>query len=308
MTDQVLRTAAGSSKILAIIPAYNEERFIGSVVLKVRQHAHSVLVVDDGSTDGTAEIAEAAGAIVVRHAENKGKGAALNSGFRRARQLEPEVVVLLDGDGQHLPEEIPVVIAPVLRGEADIVIGSRYLQKHSQVPTHRVWGHRVFNRLTNLISGTHTTDSQSGYRAFSARALQLISFDSDKFSVESEMQFLAHEHNLRLAEVSVTIRYLDKPKRSVISHGLVVLNGILRLVSQHRPLFFFSVPGSLMLLAGLAWGAWVVVLFNVRRELAVGYALISVLLSIVGTLALFTGIILHSVRALLLELVRRRNE
>lgn len=308
MTDSIRREMADSSKVLVIIPAYNEERFIGSVVLKVRQHAESVIVVDDGSTDGTAEIAQAAGAVVVKHPTNKGKGAALNTGFQRARQLEPEVVVLLDGDGQHLPEEVPILIAPVVRGEADIVIGSRYLQKRSQVPAHRVWGHQAFNWLTNIISGTRITDSQSGYRAFSARALELISFNSESFSVESEMQLLARQHNLRLAEVSVTIRYPDKPKRSVIAHGLTVLNGILRLVSQHRPLFFFSIPGVLLLLAGLGWGAWVVMLFNIRHELAVGYALISVLLSIVGTLALFTGIILHSVRTLLLELVSRRNE
>src|SRR5689334_3666002 len=161
MADQVRRTVEDSPKILVIIPAYNEERFIGSVVLKVRQHAESVIVVDDGSTDGTAEIAEAAGAIVVKHSENRGKGAALNTGFQQARQLKPEVLVLLDGDGQHLPEEVPLLIAPVVRGEADIVIGSRYLQKRSQVPTHRVWGHQAFNWLTNLISGTRTTDSQS---------------------------------------------------------------------------------------------------------------------------------------------------
>ena len=305
MAEQVRQAVVGSSKILAIIPAYNEERFIGSVVLKVRQHAASVIVVDDGSTDGTAEIAESAGAIVVKHAENKGKGAALNTGFQRARQLKPEVLVLLDADGQHLPEEVPLLIAPVLRGEADIVIGSRYLQKRSRVPAHRVWGHRAFNWLTNVISGTQITDSQSGYRAFSARALELVSFNSESFSVESEMQLLARQHNLRLAEVSVTIRYPDRPKRSVIAHGLTVLNGILRLISQHRPLFFFSVPGALLLLAGLAWGAWVVILYRLHQELAVGYALISVLLSIVGTLAVFTGIILHSVRTLLLELVRR---
>src|SRR5262245_3312134 len=221
MTDSIQREAAGSSKVLVIIPAYNEERFIGSVVLKVRQHAENVIVVDDGSTDGTAEIAQAAGAVVVKHPVNKGKGAALNTGFQRARQLEPEVVVLLDGDGQHLPEEVPILIAPVLRGEADIVVGSRYLQKHSRVPAHRVWGHQAFNWLTNLISGTRVTDSQSGYRAFSARALELISFNSESFSVESEMQLLARQHDLRLAEVSVTIRYPDKPKRSVIGHGLV---------------------------------------------------------------------------------------
>jgi glycosyltransferase involved in cell wall biosynthesis len=234
-----------SRPIVAVIPAYNEERYIGSVVLKTRKQVDAVIVVDDGSTDLTAEIAEAAGAVVVRHEGKQGKGTALNTGFRRVRELEPAAVVMLDADGQHRPEEVPQVLAPVLRGEADLVVGSRYLQKGSGVPRHRIWGHRVFNLLTRVASGVGASDSQSGFRAFSPGAAQTISFRSDGFSVESEMQFLAKEHGLRLVEVPITADYVEEAKRPVISHGLMVLNGVLRLIGQYRPLVFFGVPGHL---------------------------------------------------------------
>ena len=291
-------------KVVAVIPAYNEERFIGSVVLKARKYVGDVLVVDDGSTDATVEVAEAAGAIVVRHERNQGKGVALNTGFHKAQGLEPEAVITLDGDGQHLAEQIPLVLTPILRGEADIVVGSRYLERKSCVPLHRIWGHRVFTFLTNQAAGVPVTDSQSGFRAFSRQAMEAIRFSSRSFSVESEMQFIAHGCHLKMVEVPITICYEDKPKRSVIAHGLIVLSGILRLVGQYRPLLFFGVPGMLTLLAGLAWGARVVEIYRRLQTLAVGYALVSVLLSILGSLSLFTGIILHSVRGLLLEMIR----
>ncbi len=298
--------------LIAIIPAYNEERFIGSVVLKARKYVDAVMVVDDGSRDLTAEIARAAGAIVVHLETNRGKGVALNAGFQKARELDAQVLVVLDADGQHRPEEIPAVVAPILNGEADIVIGSRYLDRKSRVPFARIWGHRVFTSATNWLSGTHLTDSQSGFRAFSKIAIQTINFESKDFSVESEMQFLAKRQDLRLIEVPVVIRYPDQSKRPVLVHGVSVLNGILRLVGQHRPLLFFGVPGAVVLLTGLLWGAYVVEIYSVAHTLAVGYALISVLLSIIGIFSLFTGIILHSIRALLnefvVQVVRGREE
>jgi glycosyltransferase involved in cell wall biosynthesis len=212
-------------------------------------------------------------------------------------------VVILDADGQHRPEDIPTVIAPIQEERADIVVGSRYLERKSRVPFARIIGHRFFNSFTNWITGTHVTDSQSGFRAFSSKALQEINFDSKDFSVESEMQFLATRKDLKLAEVPIVIRYTDQPKRPVIAHGVSVLNGILRLIGQHRPLLFFGVPGAFVLVIGLLWGAWVVDIYSRTHTLAVGYALISVMLSIIGAFTLFTGIILHSIRALLHELV-----
>lgn len=294
-------------RIVIVIPAYNEERFIGTVVLKSLRLADAVVVVDDGSVDCTAEVAEAAGAVIVRHAQNRGKGVALNTGFRRARELDPDVVVTIDADGQHVPEELPLVTEPVLEGHADIVVGSRYLDEKSQVPVHRIWGHHVFNFMTNQVSGVRLTDSQSGFRAFSQKALRALSFASNSFSVESEMQFLASQHNLRTVEVPITIHYHDKPKRSVITHGMIVLNGVLRLIGQYRPLLFFGLPGLIVLLAGVVWGIWVIDIYRDNQVLATGYAMISILLGITGVLILFTGIILHSVRGLLIDLVRSKE-
>lgn len=291
-------------KIIALVPAYNEERFIGSVVLKARRYTQTVIVVDDGSTDATAQVAAAAGAVVFRHAANQGKGVALNTGLRLARDHSPDVVVMLDADGQHLPEELALVVAPVLEGRADVVIGSRYLDRSRRVPRHRVWGHLFFNTLTRLASGMACTDSQSGYRAFSPAVLEAVSFRSNGFSVESEMQFIAHENNLRLVEVPVTIQYTDKPKRPVLAHGLAVLNGVFRLVGQYRPLLFFGVPGFVLLLGGVAWGIWVVNIFSRTHILAIGYAMISVFLSVVGLIMMSTGFTLHSIRGLLIDLLQ----
>lgn len=288
--------------VIVVIPAYNEERFIGSVVLKTLPLVDRVIVVDDGSRDATADIAEAAGAVVVRHGVNQGKGVALNSGFMKAREYDPDVVITLDGDWQHLPEEIQHVAAPVLNEGADIVVGSRYLEKTSDVPIQRVVGHWGFTSLTNIVSGVSLTDSQSGYRAFSPKALEKLTFGSNSFSVESEMQFLARDHDLKVVEVPITIRYVDKPKRNVLRHGMVVLNGILGLAAQHRPLLFFTLPGVVTLLAGVLLGLWVVYSYSIHEKLAVGTALIGVLLSILGTFAVFTGIMLNSIRLQTMEL------
>lgn len=294
-----------SQSIVVIIPAFNEVRFIGSVVLKTLEFADEVIVVDDGSRDGTPDIAERAGARVIRHEKNRGKGIALNTGFDLVRrEYHPLAIVTLDADWQHAPEDLPAVAGPVMAGDADLVIGSRYLQKTSDVPLQRVVGHWGFNMLVNTVSGTRITDSQSGYRAFSPRALECMSFSSSNFSVESEMQFWAADYALRVTEVPITIRYQDKAKRSVISHGVSVLNGILRLIAQTRPLLFFSLPGILLLLAGVIVGALVAYQYSLAQSLAVGTALIAVLLCFVGTLSLFTGIILNTVRSTLLEFLR----
>jgi len=159
--------------------------------------------------------------------------------------------------------------------------------------------------ITRWSSGTQSSDSQSGFRAFSRAAVELLSFQSNGFSVESEMQFLAREHGLRVMEVPITVRYDDEPKRPVWQHGLLVLNGILRLTGQYRPLLFFGLSGLILMVVGAAWGVWVVNIYGNTKTLAVGYALISVFLVIIGSISLSTGIILHSMRGLLLELAKR---
>ena len=295
-----------ANPVAVVIPAYNEERFIGSVVLKVRRYPVTVIVVDDGSADDTADVALAAGATVIRHPCNQGKGKALHSGFAAARKLHPAAIVMIDGDGQHLPEQMETLVRPILEDEADIVIGSRYLEKAQGVPSHRVMGHWFFNQLTRATSGVKASDSQSGYRAFSPKAYNADLFHTANFTVESEMQFLAHELGLRVVDVPITIRYLDKAKRSAWQQGMSVLNGILRLTGLYRPLLSFAGTGFVILTGGLGMGIIVVDIYARTQTLAAGYAMISVVLTIVGMLAITTGVILHSVRGLLYDMLKGR--
>jgi glycosyltransferase involved in cell wall biosynthesis len=298
---------------IVLIPAYNEERFIGSVVLQARQYARIVIVVDDGSSDHTARIAMDAGATVVQHEINQGKATAINSGFFYIRLMakeiinEVKVVVVMDADSQHHCSDIPAVTQPIIDGEADIVIGSRFLEVKSRIPRWRIFGQHALTTVTNLGSGYKVTDSQSGFRAFSRKALPVLYFGSEGFTVESEMQFLAREHNLRLKEVAIKVTYDERMKRNPVTQALSVINGVLALAGQYRPLLVFGGSGILSLLIGVGWGVVVVSRFYATRQLAVGYAMICVLLSVLGMILISTGITLHSVRALLLNLLGKKK-
>jgi glycosyltransferase involved in cell wall biosynthesis len=283
-------------KVTIAIPAYNEERFIGSVVIQALCYSPSVIVIDDGSSDATTYIAERAGATVLRHVVNRGKSEAVNTALEWAREKGVDALVFIDGDGQHSPDEIERVLAPVLAGEADMVVGSRFLTVRNHIPAYRRVGQHLFNLFTNVASGVSVTDTQSGFRAFSRKAIECLRFRGTGLSVESEMQFLAREHGLVIAEVPISVVYAEKAKRNPFAHGMQILSNIVRLVSQHRPLFFFGMQGVLFLIAA-GYMSWVTVdIFARTRMLAVGYALISALLLILGVLTLFVGLILHSIR------------
>lgn len=289
-------------RVLVLVPAYNEERFIGSVVLSARKSADSVIVVDDGSIDHTAQIARDAGAVVVSHKENYGKSAALSTGFALARKLNPAALVTLDGDGQHLPQEMINLVAPVLENRADLVIGSRYLSDECKVPRHRMWGHIFINFITGSLSGVTVGDSQSGYRAFSPDALSKMHFHSTGFAVESEMQFLAREAGLRVVEVPITSCYLDKPKRSAFSHGVLVISGLVNLSKCYKPLMFFFICGSFSFLIGFLIDLLLFDLYSESGALALSVQMCNALLFATGALGLFAGMILHPIRLWLSDL------
>jgi glycosyltransferase involved in cell wall biosynthesis len=289
-------------RIVALIPAHNEERFIGSLVLAVKEFVDQVVVIDDGSNDRTAEIAARAGAVVCRHDANQGKAAAVNTGFAYVRQQHPRAVVMLDGDGQHYAEDLPRVLEPVLDGDADIVVGSRFLGIKNDIPIYRQVGQHGLTIVTNLATGLPIGDSQSGYRAFSPHAISLLSFSKGGFSIESEMQFLARECKLRVVEVPIKVTYDEPAKRNPFSHGMQVINGILQLVGQTRPLLFFGISGCGIMLLGIALGLHIIDVYTRTRQLAMGYSLLTVMLSIVGMLLFFAGVILHSVRSMIVDL------
>src|SRR3989475_3293186 len=251
----VLRRAFPDSKILVAIPAFNEGPTIGSVVLKARQFASEVVVVDDGSTDDTAETATLAGAHVIRHARNLGKGMAIRSAWLYAREKELEALVLLDGDHQHNPNDIPRAVEPIRTGQADVVLGVRW-GKTSGMPMYRRIGKRALDYATAAAGKNGMlTDSQCGFRVFSSRALKVIEPTDNGLSIESQMLLEAQERNLRIQEVSIDARYdVDGSTVSPGRHGSSVLGRIVTLVSEKRPLLFFGVGGAVLLLIASALG------------------------------------------------------
>ena len=289
-------------KIIATIPAYNEEIAIGSVVLKARKYADEVIVIDDGSTDATAEIAGVAGATVIKHEENRGYGAALQSCFETARGLDADILVILDGDGQHNPSDIPAVIAPVLRGEADIAIGSRFLDASSRkkVPRYREFGIKVITFFTNLFSKEKVSDAQSGFRAYSKKAIYTLNIGGNDMSASAEILLEASPQNLKIKEVPIHVNYnVQGSTLNPFSHGLGVLGRIIQMVSERRPLIFFGVPGFLFVAAGVLLGLWLINIYNRTNSFSIALAFLVLLLIISGVLGLSTGLTLNALRNLL---------
>jgi glycosyltransferase involved in cell wall biosynthesis len=280
-------------RVLAGIAAYNEARYVGSIVLQARQYVDEVIVVDDGSTDNTAGVAQLAGAAVIRHDKNRGKGAAIQTILAEARKRNPDVLVLLDADAQHDPTEIPVLIKPVSQG-FDLVIGSREAQE-GKTPLYRRIGKQVIFRSSRIASKTNIYDSESGFRALSPKAINELELKANGFAVESEMITLAADKNLKITEVPISNIYTkDGSTLHPIRHGIDVLSRIIAMISERRPLFVFGVVGGIFLVIGLIFGFRVIDIAATTGSLAIGSAVLTALFIIAGILSVFTGIILNA--------------
>jgi glycosyltransferase involved in cell wall biosynthesis len=287
------RTKQANMKVLAGIAAYNEARYVGSIVLQARQYVDEVIVVDDGSTDNTARVAELAGATVIHHSENKGKGAAIQSILAEAKKRNPDAVVLLDADAQHNPNEIPALIKPIAEG-FDLVIGSREAQK-DKTPRYRRIGQKVVLRSTRLASKANISDSESGFRALSPKAINELELKANGFAIESEMITLAADKNLKITEVPISNIYTkDGSTLHPIVHGIDVLSRMLVMILQRRPLFFFGLAGGILLVIGLISGIRVINIAVTTGNLAIGSVVLTALFIITGISSLFTGIILNA--------------
>lgn len=212
--------------VVAIIPAYNEEKALADVIGKTLEHVDEVIVVDDGSSDKTSEVAIGAGARVIKHSVNLGKGEALQSGFKAIGN--DSIIITIDGDGQHNPSEIPDLVRPIIEDGADLVNGSRYMNgPEENTPAYRRVGQKVLDIATNISAGTKVTDSQSGFRAFSSKSKNVFRFKDTGFGIESEMLVDASEAGLKIVEVPITVRYdLDGSTKDPITHGVGVLFNI----------------------------------------------------------------------------------
>jgi glycosyltransferase involved in cell wall biosynthesis len=295
--------------LVACIPVYNEEKNIASVIIRSQRHVDKVVVCDDGSTDLTAEIAERLGAKVVRHESNLGKGAATKSALKYALELEPDYLVMLDGDGQHNPDEIPGVVESLKSGDADMVIGSRYVEGDNiDAPLYRNIGLKIIDAVFRGSINSDISDSQSGFRAFTREAIeQIIETSSNGFGLEIEQIHLATQQALRIKETPINVQYsnLDKTsKKNPFTHGTEILGNILKLVVDKRPVELLGFPGLVSIGIGILSTILFLYSFNTQGYFSIPMAIISTATILFGSLLLITALILYAINETLTKIDR----
>ena len=288
---------------------YNEEETIGTVVTKALRHVDAVICIDDGSSDSSARIAEKCGAIVVRHRVNRGYGGALKSLFIKAREMSVDALVVLDSDGQHETSDIPKLLQPILSGEADFTIGSRFIDGGggTDMPAYRRLGIKVITAASNLSSDLGIKDTQSGFRAFSRSAIERLRFDSEGMELSLEMLEDAHDKELTIKEVPTIIRY-DVPKGSnftAVSHGFTVLSWAMVSLSQKKPLLVLGIPGLGLFATGAAMGLNLAQGVTSEIDNYIGSGLSAVWIGVLGLSLMATGLVLQSARGFLKHLLVR---
>lgn len=303
-SSSFVAVTATSARTLVAIPCYNEELAIGSMVLRARQHADRVLVVDDGSRDRTAAIARAAGAEVIVHEKNQGKGAAIRNAFRYARDQGFQAMVLMDGDGQHDPDEIPLLLEPVAgrNGHSvDVALGFRFGQS-TEMPAWRRVGKRVLDYATAAGGAGVVTDSQCGYRAFGRRAIEEMAarLESDGFGVESEQLVYVKQAGLTTENVHITCKYdgIDGSTKGPIQHAVGVLSSLLEMVTSRRPLLFIGLPSVALLVWATALAIHTLQYYNRTTNFSIPYALGTATVALLGAFGLLTALVLNLVGTL----------
>lgn len=288
---------AFSQNITVVLPAYNEEGSIGSIVLLSKLYADNVIVVDDGSTDRTAEIARKAGAEVIAHNTNKGKAEALKTGFTAAINLGADIIVTMDSDGQHNPADIPKLVAPILEGNAEMVNGSRYLNYPGKnAPLYRRVGQTLQDTTAKMNFNLKITDTQSGFRAFAASTKNIFRFNGKKTAIEREMLADAGRSGLRIKEVEIGT---SKDSESIIQNPTKYLAEVMKNVVEdievNRPLYFYSVPGFGLATCGFYMGfKFLEAFFLGSTSLNFGHTFLMFFLAFVGAYMTLRGIIEHS--------------
>ena len=283
----------------ACIPAYNEENSIAEVVTKSLPHVDRVVVCDDGSTDNTAKVARDAGAVVITQS-NQGYGASICCLFDYARKENAQIMVTLDGDGQHNPNQIPLLIDAITTHSVDVVIGSRFLDNSTKASGYRKSGIKIITSASNYGTNFKVSDSQSGFRAYSKNAIDAIHPTEQGMAVSTEILLKISNKGLSIAEVPIIISYEgDTSEENSISHGMGVLMNTIKYVSIKHPLQFYGIPGITLIVAGLIFGGIFLEAYLNDQTIFFGSLLGSVMSFLVGAILSVTAIILFSMANLI---------
>jgi len=283
----------------ACIPAYNEEHSIEEVVTKSLPHVDRVIVCDDGSTDDTAKIAREAGATVITQT-NQGYGAAISSLFDYARKENARIMVTLDGDGQHNPDQIPLLVDAISTHNVDVAIGSRFLDDSTKTSGYRKTGIKIITSASNYGTNFKVSDSQSGFRAYSKDAIDAIHPTEQGMAVSTEILLKISNKGLSVAEVPITISYEgDTSEKNSVSHGVGVLMNTIKYVSIKHPLQFYGIPGLGLIVLGIVFGGIFLDRYLNDGTIFYGSLMGSVVLFLLGAILSVTAIILFSMANLI---------
>ena len=290
-------------KITIGIPAYNEEKNIASIIIKLKKITDSIIVCDDGSSDMTSEISKNLGAVVISHKKNLGYGAAIQTIFEKSIELDSDILVTFDADGQHRIEDINKILQPLENNEADIVIGSRFLDNESKIPNYRKIGIKVITQVTNASLKKKLTDSQSGFRAYNKQVLTQISPSEMGMGISTEILIKASSKRLRITEIPTTVLYFDgKSTHNPVSHGTSVLVGTIKYTSIEHPLKFYGLPSLIFLIIGSVFTYSAVQYYVEIGRLNTNLTVIGAGTIVIGLVLLISAILLFS----LVNIVREK--
>jgi len=292
-------------KITVGIPAFNEEKNIAAIIVKLKKTADNVIVCNDGSTDATGIIAEELGAIVINHTKNQGYGAGIRSIFLKSKEIESDVLVTLDSDGQHDVDEIKKLIEPIENKKCDLVIGSRFLEDNvKNVPNYRKIGINIITKVTNTTLKNKLTDSQSGYRAYNKKVISEIIPSEIGMGVSTEILIKASNKEFVIGEVPITVSYEGNTStHNPVSHGTSVLFSTLKFTSIEHPLKFYGIPAAIFLIVGIIFVVWSIQIFSEGGRLVTNITLIGATMTILGVILSVAAILLYS----LVSVVRENN-
>ena len=289
--------------ILTCIPAFNEGKVIDEVIKKCLKFSDQVVVCDDGSTDDTYEIADAAGAHVIRHDVNIGKGEALRTLFKFAIHSKNDIIVTIDGDGQFLPEEIPKLVSDIEEKKSDIVIGYRF-DDATDMPNYRRFGNKMLDKMANMVTELSVSDTQSGYRAYSKDIIEKLNFNIKGFGADVEILIDAANKGFRISEQKVTVIYntgSDTSTKNPISHTGEVVSTILEKIAIKSPMKFLGTPGIIIIMIGIYFAANVFTIYNDTGYFSVPFTLI-------GATFLVSGLVLFLMATILFSVSKRSNK
>ena len=290
------------------IPLYNSEETIASIIFSCLEYADEVVCIDDCSSDKSAEISKDAGATLISHEKNRGVGGVAKTFFNYAKENNASIVVLIDSDGQHDPEDLPKMIKPLSENKADLVIGSRFVSggKSKDMPIYRKFGLKLINGVSKLHSRQHIRDTQSGYRAFNKAAINAVRFENEGMKSSLEILESISEKGLRILEIPTTIRYDLKNTSSLhpIPHGISVFSYALSALSQKRPFLVFGLPGLIMVIIGALFGLRTINHVSEWTGVTVGPGVTFVWIGALGIPLLVSGIVLQYARKVLYDSIQ----